>query len=90
MGEESRGVTALVMVKVLALHVALPVNLFVADNLPASLYARYVLWSTRTILIKEEARGTRLAYFVEHKLEGVGAGEEKHQHRNIGLGRRHI
>ena len=67
-GEKSRRVAALVMVEILALHVALPVNLLIADNLPASLNARHVLWSTWTILIEEQSRGTRLAYFVEHKL----------------------
>jgi hypothetical protein len=54
MGTEARGVTALVMVEVVAMHLTLPVDMLIADYLPASLDTCHILLSTRPILIEQQ------------------------------------
>jgi hypothetical protein len=64
-------------------NLALPVNLFVADNLATSLNTCHVTLATRTILKEKESGGACLAYFVEYLLERVAAGEEKQKYGNV-------
>ena len=54
-GAEAGGVAALVVVEVLAVDVALPVNLVVADDASAGLDAGQVALVARSVLIEEEA-----------------------------------
>ena len=54
-GAEAGGVAALVVVEVLAVDVALPVNLVVADDASAGLDAGQVPLVARSVLIEEEA-----------------------------------
>ena len=67
------------------MHLTLPVDMRVADNLPARLDAWQVLWTSGTILIKQQHGGPGLAHGLKHLSEGVAAGKEQQQYGNIGL-----
>ena len=74
------------MVQVVTVHLALPVDMFIADNLAAGLDARQVALSARSVLIEQQFGRTGLAHGLKHLSEGVAAGKEQQQYGNVGLG----
>ena len=77
MGKESRRVAALILRKVVTMHLALPVDVFIADNLPASLYTCHIPLPTRTVLIKQQLRRPCLTHSIKHLPESVATGKEQ-------------
>lgn len=78
-------ITPLVLLQVVAVYLALPVDVPIGGNLAARLNARQVTRPTWTVLIEEQLGGAGFPHLVEHFTEMVGTVEEEHQHGDICL-----
>ena len=86
MGTEARRVATLIMFQILTMYLTLPINVLIADNFPTSHDTCYILFTTGSVLIKEQLRGACTAHSLEYLGEGVAAGKEQQQYGDIGLG----
>ena len=74
------------MIEIMAVYLALPINLLIAYDATAGLDTSRIACITRSILIKQQFRGPCLAHGFKHLLESVAAREEQQQYGDICLG----
>ena len=86
MGRIARRHTAEVLILIVAVHLALPVDVLIADDLSARFDACDVALPSGTILEHKQSGGTCLAHLIEYLLQGIAAGEDQQQDGDIGLG----
>ena len=79
------GVAADIMFLIHTVYLALPVDVLIGSNLPASLDTSHVALSARSVLIEEQFGGSCLTHGLEHLSESVGSVKEQQQYGDIGL-----